>query len=137
MRNNIKDLMKNETEENQLLTLVYVHMTRSDLKGYFEDDYYVSVIYAMRCIDIYRKDYDIFKANETAAAGVLLLKIYESSELINMPYISFDSWAWALHQYMYDNLLELKDVQEEDRFKLVNILKKYLEDDIYENNSVL
>ena len=126
MRKKLKaDDQKTITDE--MLMMLYMKMTGSNLMGDFEDDYVLSVLYAMRCVDCFRNMYNVIKPSETAAIGKLVLDIYESSPSLNMDYVSIEAWCQMLMNYMDDNKLRLKKIIAMDRNKLLNILKESMQ----------
>ena len=116
-----------ENYRDSKLKELYRRLTRSDLKGGMEDEYIVTLLYAMRCLDSSMKDYDLIPEKYFVNYAKELIRIYETCESEGTNNISIMAYARAMLRYMKEKQLKYKDIHKMSTYDLINSVSEYLE----------
>ncbi|MCR4634318.1 MAG: hypothetical protein K5648_09360 [Erysipelotrichaceae bacterium] len=115
MRN---DLILEHIRDKKLRQL-YQALTRTDFNGNYEDDYVLSVLYAMRCIDVCQSQKAVCKERDYVDLAKEIIRISDVSEENDFEEISIMSWTRALFDYMKENGKAYRDIHRMNSYDLV------------------
>ena len=101
------------------LKKLYQMLTRSDFKGNFEDNYILSVLYAMACIDRCQEKDCFLKEKDYVILGKEIIRIYDTSEDRYDDY-SIYLFTKALLKYMKEEKKRAADIHRTSRLKKKN-----------------
>ena len=101
------------------LKQLYQALTRSDFSGNYEDDYVLSVLYAMRCIDVCQSQQTVCREKDYVDLATEIIRISDVSEENDFGEISIMSWTRALFDYMRQNEKAYKDIHRMNSYDLV------------------
>ena len=119
-----------EHYRDKKLKQLYQTLTRSDFAGDFEDDYVLSVLYAMRCIDCHQSP--SFKIPERHYVDLAkeIIRVYDTSEEADLDDLSIYAFTRALMAYMKENDLRYKDIHKMSTLRLLNELSVYFNKEV-------
>ena len=119
-----------EHYRDKKLKQLYQTLTRSDFAGDFEDDYVLSVLYAMRCIDCHQSP--SFKIPERHYVDLAkeIIRVYDTSEEADLDDLSIYAFTRALMTYMKENDLKYKDIHKMSTLRLLNELSVYFNKEV-------
>ena len=112
------DLILEHIRDRKLKQL-YQALTRSDFSGNYEDDYVLSVLYAMRCIDVCQSQQTVCREKDYVDLAKEIIRISDVSEENDFGEISIMSWTRALFDYMRQNEKAYKDIHRMNSYDLV------------------
>ncbi len=115
-----------EHYRDKKLKQLYQTLTRSDFAGDFEDDYVLSVLYAMRCIDCHQSP--SFKIPERHYVDLAkeIIRIYDTSEEADLDDLSIYAFTRALMTYMKEKDLAYRDIHKMSTIRLLKEVAVYL-----------
>ena len=115
-----------EHYRDKKLKQLYQTLTRSDFAGDFEDDYVLSVLYAMRCIDCHQSP--SFKIPERHSVDLAkeIIRIYDTSEEADLDDLSIYAFTRALMAYMKEKDLDYRDIHKMSTIRLLKEVAVYL-----------
>lgn len=118
-------MLLEDYRDRRLLTL-YQTLTKSDLRGYYEDTYMVELMFALLCLDLSAnaKRHLELKPSEYTLLARELIRIVDDGELDRY---SVYYWADALLGYMTESKLKPKDIRKMSTYDLKENVFKCME----------
>lgn len=118
-------MLLEDYRDRRLLTL-YQTLTKSDLRGYYEDTYMVELMFALLCLDLSAniKHHLELSPSEYTLLARELIRIVDDGELDRY---SVYYWADALLTYMKVNNLKPKQIKKMSTFDLKENVFKCME----------
>ena len=109
-----------EHVRDKKLKQLYQVLTRSDFNGNFEDDYVLSVLYAMRCIDVCQSKEKVCQERDYVDLAKEIIRIYDASDEQDFEDISIESWTRALFDFMKKRKLSCRDIHRMNSYDLIH-----------------
>jgi len=109
------------------LTVLYEKLTRTDFSGNPSDEYVVSLLYAMRCLDSCIKDYETIPKRYYVPFAKEIIRIYETCEDQQSNNVSIMAWTKAMLKYMKKMKLRYMDIHKMSTCYLINNVTECLE----------
>ena len=98
-------------------------LTKSDFNGNFEDDYMLSVMYAMRCIDCNQGKGITIPEKQYVPLAKEIIRVYDTSEK-DLEDLSIMAFAKSLLEYMKICGKKYPDIHRMSTIDLMNEMKK-------------
>ncbi len=105
------------------LKQLYQALTRSDFNGNIEDDYMLSVMYAMRCIDCNQGKGIKIPEKHYVPLAKEIIRVYDTSEK-DLEDLSIMSFTRLLLDYMKMSGRKYPDIHRMSTVDLMNEMKK-------------
>ena len=118
--------MFQEHYRDKKLKQLYQTLTRSDFAGDFEDDYVLSVLYAMRCIDCHQSPSFKIPERHYVELAKEIIRIYDTSEEADLDDLSIYAFTRALMAYMKEKDLDYRDIHKMSTIRLLKEVAVYL-----------
>lgn len=115
-----------ENYRDSKLKVLYQKLTRSDFKGGMDDEYIVTLLYAMRCLDSSMRNYDQIPERHFVDYAKELIRIYETCENEEMNNTSIMAYARAMLKCMKEKQLKYKDIHKMSTWDLINSVNAYV-----------
>ncbi len=112
--------------DNKLMVL-YQKLTRSDFKGNPQDEYIVTLLYALRCIDNCNRNDNMVPEKKYVDFAKEIIRIYETCEDQQANNVSIMAWTKAMLKYMKKMKLRYKDIHKMSACDLINNVTECLE----------
>ena len=84
-----------ENIRDKKLLELYEILTRSDFEGEMKDEFVVSILYIVKCLDSIQKGERTVKKNHLMGVAKEVARVYETSEKEEFKHISIMAWARA------------------------------------------
>lgn len=106
---------------------LYLALTKSDLKGAYEDTYMVELLFTILVIDlIVNSDKETaMDANDMVNLAKEIVRIYETEDR-ELSYFSVRNWTESLLEYMEAEHKTYKDIHKASTYDLRKEVSKYL-----------
>ena len=117
-----------ENYRDRKLKELYQVITRSDFMGNLEDDYMLSVMYAMRCIDRIQENDPFIKENDYVNVAKEIIRIYDSVQGNDYEDLSIEVWTRALMTYMRKEDKKYRDIHRSSSFDLMKDVIPYIKE---------
>ena len=109
------------------LMALYQALTKSDFKGNIADEYVVSLLYAMRCLDSSIKEYEEIPHRHFVDYAKEVIRIYETCEDEYINNTSIKAWSKALLRCMKEMKLKYRDIHKMSTYDLIKLVDGYVE----------
>ncbi len=116
-----------ENIRDRKLLELYEMLTRSDFKGEMKDEFVVSLIYTLRCLDSIQKAERVIEKRYLLGVAKEVTRIYETSEKEQLNHISIMAWAKAMIRYMKETDKGYKEVHRMGTYDLMKDVEKYID----------
>ncbi len=116
-----------ENIRDKKLLELYEMLTRSDFEGEMKDEFVVSILYTVKCLDSIQKTERIIKKNHLMGVAKEVARLYETSEKEEFRHISIMAWAKAMIEYMKDSGLGYKDIHKMGTYDLKKAVEAYID----------
>ena len=112
--------------DNRLMVL-YQKLTKSDFKGNVENEYIVSLLYALRCIDRCNRNNILIPEKKYVSYAREIIRIYETCEEQGTDRNSIMAWTKSIFSYIATNKADYKMIHKMSTVDLINELSKYMD----------
>lgn len=117
----MKDKILNK--EDEMLMQLYRLIVNSDLKGNISNDYNLTVLYALRCIDVNQYRYKVCDNKDMIKLAKEIIRIYEYSPMVLLEYVSIEQWSESLLKFMKENKFRYEDIRKISSKDLIGKLR--------------
>ena len=108
------------------LKQLYQALTQSDFNGNYEDDYVLSLLYAMRCIDVCQSEEKVAQEREYVDLAKEIIRIADTSDEEDLEDVSILSWTRALFEFMKEEGKTYKDVHRMSAYVLFREVSAFI-----------
>ena len=110
-----------ENYRDRKLKELYQALTRSDFNGNVEDEYVVSLLYVMMCIDPLQ-DHETIRERNYVDIAKEIIRVYDESSR-QYEEVSLMIWTSSLMRYMKEKKKTYRDIHRMSSIDLLNELK--------------